>query len=432
MGRIVYAQRSETAESYDTALISRLESAGHTVQVETGSLGSVNWAPVQLLIVGALGTLNEGHPDGANLNGYDVHIMSMCRNTSRISLGMSTGSTSSVVSAFTRVDNDDPRAIFESVTGTSQTSHALLSLVSGTNLIYHHGTVGRAGIAERFRDNYSRVHWGYHRLDTAGDDMLSLFDQFLPQPYAVSISGIDADDELSGEVQYVPDGGFTAEMSAEEYDDNLLFEALFFPRTFLTINFAEESDYGLFQTEHRWFDVAGGGAADILWRCEIVAEGFDPITVPMSSWQGTQQLGRSSYLQAVIPSASALYEDIVARSSGELVIYRRARFLGSGIENELEIARSPVQTIRFDRGPRRATVTISGYRSLSEGGTGESTLKDIRSISVSNGIRVRCGIDWTLRPGDMAVMDGQSFEATYINYYVTVSDAYMDVGERPL
>ena len=56
----------------------------------------------------------------------------------------------------------------------------------------------------------------------------------------------------------------------------------------------------------------------------------------------------------------------------------------------------------------------------------------MRSVaSGSSGYRVRCAIDWLLRPAQRAYLpDGASFIVSYINFYQPQgNDSYMDVGE---
>jgi hypothetical protein len=431
MPLIVFARRNDPDHSYDTALVSMLTGAGYTVDQYTGTLSGVDWAGVRMLIIGAQATNSVAHVDDSLLDGYNVDIISLCRYTSRVSLSMSTGAGSEFVSGFTRLEENDPRAIFESVTSQSQLSHRLNSLVNSTLIYRNNNNAAYAGVAERMRDGYSRVFFGYHRFDVASDDMKSLFQQFLLGDRQASINAIEADDSLTVRVQHIPPGGFMVESDVLEQDDAASFAATFYPILDLYFRSTEENDSAAFLAQNDWYDLAQIGTAQLLYRCEIIAEGFDPLPVPISSWQGTQQTGRSSYLQAVVPAAADLYAPISQRAGGEFVVYQVARF-SSGVVNELEMARSPLQTISFERGSSRSTVTISGYRMLDPAAPGERTLRDLRSISVNNGIRVRCAIDWLLRPGMTAVMDGQPFEVAYINYYVQRVDSYMDVGERPL
>lgn len=158
-----------------------------------------------------------------------------------------------------------------------------------------------------------------------------------------------------------------------------------------------------------------------------------PVRVPISSWQATLQVSRSNYVQCVIPACMPWIAAIDAATS--FVVYRAAVVPGVGVI-EYEMARSGLPTARFDRGPQRYTCTLSGYTAgfAPDEDPAPATnriLKDVRSISAdSGGRRVRCGIDWLLRPTHRVTADGETFFCSYINYYVGQGDAYMDVGER--
>ena len=155
-----------------------------------------------------------------------------------------------------------------------------------------------------------------------------------------------------------------------------------------------------------------------------------PIRVPISSWQATMQVGRSSFAQAVVPAASVWESEIYARADeGEFIIRRGAEFEDGSVQ-ESELARAPLQTIRRQQGPTNTTITLSGYAFIAAATINTRELQNIRSITNDPGIRVRCDIDWFLRPGQIAVANGQAFTVAYINYYANVGDQFMDVGER--
>ncbi|MDD2927063.1 hypothetical protein [Rhodoferax sp.] len=153
--------------------------------------------------------------------------------------------------------------------------------------------------------------------------------------------------------------------------------------------------------------------------------------VPISSWQATLRAGGSSYVQCVVPAVTDWVTTINAAT--EFVIYRRA-VLPSEQAIEYEMARSPLEQMAFDRGPTNYTGTISGYSTGFAVGDGhppaalDRTLTGVRSISQSGGMRVRCSVDWLLRPGHRAWVGDTSFIVDYINDYVVRADAYMDVG----
>ena len=153
------------------------------------------------------------------------------------------------------------------------------------------------------------------------------------------------------------------------------------------------------------------------------------VRVPISSWQATLRTGASSYVQCVIPAAQPWRAIINAATSFR--IYRRAVTTGGQVFEYL-MAESPAGTPQFDRGPTNPTCTLSGYAPGFAGqdvspGT-DRTLTGIRSISSGASYRVRCAVDWLLRPGQRGVVDGVQFVVEWINYYVNTKDAYMEVG----
>ena len=166
------------------------------------------------------------------------------------------------------------------------------------------------------------------------------------------------------------------------------------------------------------------------YAMEISDGVLDTIRIPISSWQATVQTDRASFAQAVIPAAIQWVDAVNDRSDGQFIIYRGVRY-SDGTAQESELARSPLQTIRFDRGPTNATMTISGYATLpASSSVLTRTLQNVRSVSIGSGIRVRCDVDFFLRPGHTAIANGSEFTVAYINYYANSSDEYMDVGER--
>lgn len=153
------------------------------------------------------------------------------------------------------------------------------------------------------------------------------------------------------------------------------------------------------------------------------------VRVPISSWQATLRTGASSYVQCVIPAAQQWGAAINAATSFR--ICRRA-VTTSGQVIEYLMAEAPADTPQFDRGPTNHTCTLSGYapgfaaQDVSPGA--DRTLTGIRSISSGASYRVRCAVDWLLRPGQRGVVDGVPFVVEWINYYVNTTDAYMEAG----
>lgn len=159
-----------------------------------------------------------------------------------------------------------------------------------------------------------------------------------------------------------------------------------------------------------------------------------PVRIPISSWQATLQTSSANYLQCVIP-ACAPWAETINTATG-FVIYRTAT-LPSGAVLEYEMTRAPAEQTQFDQGPERYTCTLSGYtdgfaEDLDPPAALDRTLTGVRSVSSgTGGRRVRCAVDWLLRPGQRAIARGDAFVVSYINYYSPSGfDSYMDVGSR--
>ena len=152
-----------------------------------------------------------------------------------------------------------------------------------------------------------------------------------------------------------------------------------------------------------------------------------------SALAGHLQTGAKNYVQGVVPAVADWIDAI--NDATEFVITRAADTSVGRIEYEM--ARAPLEQISIARGPTNYTATLSGYSTAfaeneEPDAAYDRTLTGIRSTTTGTAAtRVRCAIDWLLRPGQRAYYDeGASFVVSYINYYVPATgDAYMDVGE---
>jgi len=154
------------------------------------------------------------------------------------------------------------------------------------------------------------------------------------------------------------------------------------------------------------------------------------VRVPISSWQATLQKNVSSYVQCVVPGVETWVDYInVATHFG---IFKMIEV--GGVVTEYEMASADLELAQYDQGARRYTCVLSGHSGVYISNPDpiyDRALAGVRSVTTdSGGVRVRCSIDFLLRPGQQATADNLSFEVSYINYYVNRADAYMDVGER--
>ncbi|MEY2653623.1 MAG: hypothetical protein RLZZ524_651 [Pseudomonadota bacterium] len=164
------------------------------------------------------------------------------------------------------------------------------------------------------------------------------------------------------------------------------------------------------------------------YAMDLVTPGGD-VRVPISSWQASLSLDSSGYVQCVVPACSAWVDDIT--SATEFVIYRTGT-LDSGETIEEEVARAPVQTTAYAQGSFNYTATISGYNAAATAGDPltVTTLSGIQQIFNTNGLtRTRCNIDFAAVPGTTAVVEELEHVISYVNYYVSGTTSFMDVGE---
>ena len=97
------------------------------------------------------------------------------------------------------------------------------------------------------------------------------------------------------------------------------------------------------------------------------------------------------------------------------------------------MASAPMGPPAYNRGPRQASLSLSGYEEQVYADPITAaiprTMEGERSWSQTDATqRVRCAIDWVLRPGMVAQGDGWSFSADWISYSVNIDDEYMEIG----
>lgn len=182
-----------------------------------------------------------------------------------------------------------------------------------------------------------------------------------------------------------------------------------------------------------WYDFSSEFSSITRYVCDIVTPSGE-VRAKMSSWQATLQSGRSNYVQCVIPAAESYAEDIAAATSFKISVS------GTTPAGKVEylVAQMAAPQVDLATSANKSTATLSGY---SEGFAEDldppeyfnKNLQGIRTIFTSAaGYRVRCSIDYFVRPSHRVFIDEtQNFVCSYINYYVSgTGDAYMDVGER--
>jgi hypothetical protein len=183
--------------------------------------------------------------------------------------------------------------------------------------------------------------------------------------------------------------------------------------------------------EMDWYHLIVGTVES--WVMKI--SGSPELEIPISSWQGTIQVDRQTFLQAVVPAATDYVSDISARVNSEtFTIYRRYQIAGGGTQDE-PILSAPLDTVTIYSGPFRESATLIGYGAIASGAlpAAERTMSNVRTLTTTVGgnVRARGDIDPLFVPGNDINADGQTIAAAFISYFVTSGgDSYMDVGTR--
>lgn len=159
---------------------------------------------------------------------------------------------------------------------------------------------------------------------------------------------------------------------------------------------------------------------------------FGDLCVPISSCQGTLRLDADGYLQMVVPNAMAYESELLAAESFRVTM---AGVFG-GVPIEIVIAEADMAGggVSLAYGAHSHSATVSGLPAAHVGPTAgdglRRSLTGVRATFTASGsARVRCDIDWLLRPGYTAVTSGLEFETGYVNFYMSAEgDSFMDVG----
>jgi len=174
------------------------------------------------------------------------------------------------------------------------------------------------------------------------------------------------------------------------------------------------------------------GVESEIYVMDLTVSG-EPVRVKIKSWQGTLQTTDANYVQCVIPAiTSELATSINAAT--EFTVSRQAEI--DGVTVEQVMVQAPITKRTYSRGSINYTCvlngTTDGYATYeTPPAIYDRELEGIRSSTVSDsGVRYRCKIDWLLKPGHTAYVDGVPFVVGYINYFALGSDVYMDAGYR--
>jgi hypothetical protein len=154
--------------------------------------------------------------------------------------------------------------------------------------------------------------------------------------------------------------------------------------------------------------------------------------MPISNFSGQLRSGEPSYLQVTIPDARRWAHDIAdfaAQSDTELVIQAGYRYSDGHVHTQ-EIARTRLRNVRYDLGARSSSVQLDGIDTRINP-TPKSVIltgANYRSQDESGRVRYRCAMNFDIRPGDTAMINGETFIVGELSYNVTVNNATLEIA----
>jgi len=174
-----------------------------------------------------------------------------------------------------------------------------------------------------------------------------------------------------------------------------------------------------------------------IYTCVINADGYDPVTLPISSWQARFRTDDAeSYVSIVVPGIE--YADIITdRDAGTITIYKGYKFLDTNEEFLTEIIEADIDSVSDGEGPRSASITITAYTTLVE--SPKSVTIDglfYRATNPDGTIRWRTKLwididsesgDFFIKPGDTLTYDGDSITVSYIAIAVSNIQEVMEI-----
>ena len=153
---------------------------------------------------------------------------------------------------------------------------------------------------------------------------------------------------------------------------------------------------------------------------------------PMTRWQGTLNSEGVKFVQATFRTNDG---DEFGRlqAANYIEIYKLAR-IGSDEVRELLFAMA-IDTVQTYDSASGYTVILRGTDLDAVFAPNLSTkpieLRNVRRVTRSNAsITARCEINFASAPNYTYTARGNTFQASYVNFYANERDAYMDIGRR--
>lgn len=190
---------------------------------------------------------------------------------------------------------------------------------------------------------------------------------------------------------------------------------------------------------HYSFVVPDNVPKAIVYKCILTgaADATTDLTLPIKSFQARLRSGNPTYLGVAVPDKDTYISQVNARLNGQLVVYKGYKFpdVGNygGVVNYVEIARVDLEDVDWVEETNNSTINLGGHITETNTNTKSVDVSPVESVELqSDGAhRVRCAVDFFIRPGDDTVYNtlGSSFTAGLITISVNHSSESMDILE---
>ena len=157
------------------------------------------------------------------------------------------------------------------------------------------------------------------------------------------------------------------------------------------------------------------------------AEGVDDYELPVSTIVMRIRDVRATYIRVTVPDPTRFTDEIMARTSGSIVILA-GEMTADGTRHLEELTYANIQNLYYHRGTNDM-LTLAGTRYVTHRNPNEMEISGVIEIAKDRRgrYRVRSGVDFFLRPGDIVSALGETFTADYIGVVIAGSSIYMDI-----
>lgn len=179
-----------------------------------------------------------------------------------------------------------------------------------------------------------------------------------------------------------------------------------------------------------FMESVGAHAAE-LYQC--ILTGTTDLILSISSFQARIRSGTPTFLEVVVPNATAYADDIADRTTGEIVVGKAAAIWTDGTIYYAEIARADFESLATDQGPTAYTARLSGHQTTTYAEARTRALSNVSTLSMQadGKRRIRCAVDFIARPGDTVTWNNgdDSMVVGFITLTVSDMQQIMDITE---